>query len=71
MICLRRPDLYEQAAQMVQDAGAAGDDKARRRLMACCQGEVEVITLGNVFPSIAESSAQHYQRAIQEINEEP
>lgn len=56
---------------MVQDAGAAGDDKARRRLMACCQREVEMITLGNVFPSIAESSAQHYQRAIQEINEEP
>jgi hypothetical protein len=67
----RAADLCEQAARIVADAGAAGDDKARRRLLAGCQRETEMISLGNVLPSVAGGAAEDYQRALREIDGEP
>jgi hypothetical protein len=67
----RAAGLCEQAAQMIEDAGAVDDDKARRRLLAGCQHENTMITFGNVIPDFAEAAAKDYQRAIQEIDGEP
>jgi hypothetical protein len=67
----RAADLCEQAARMVEDAGAVGDDKARRRLLAGCQHESIMNSLGNAIPSIAESSAEDYQRTLREIDGGP
>jgi hypothetical protein len=55
---------------MVEDAGAAADDTARLRLLAGCQHETEMLSLGNVLPSVAESAAEDYQRAQREIDRE-
>jgi hypothetical protein len=63
-------DLCEQAARMVEEAGAVGDDKARRRLLAGCKRETTMIAIG-VLPTVAESAADDYQRALREIDEEP
>jgi hypothetical protein len=67
----RAAGLCEQAAQMIEDAGAVDDDKARCRLLAGCQHENTMITFGNVIPEFAEAAAEDYQRAIQEIDGEP
>ncbi len=67
----RAADLCEQAAKMVEDAGAVGDDKARRRLLAGCDHETMVITVGSAIPAVAESSADGLCRALEEIDEEP
>lgn len=60
----RAADLCEQAAQMVEDAGAASDDKARRRLLAGCQHQTMMIVLGSVIPAVAETSAEDLQRTL-------
>jgi hypothetical protein len=65
----RAADLCEQAARMVEDAGAVHDDKARRRLLAGCKRETTMIAIG-VLPTVAESTAEDYQRALREIDEE-
>ena len=66
----RAADLYDQAVRMVEDAGAIGDDKARRRLLAGCQQQaMMMIALGSVTPAVAESSAEDLRRALQEIDE--
>ena len=67
----RAAGLCEQAAQMIEDAGAVSDDKARRRLLAGCERETTMITFGNVIPDFAEAAAEDYQRVIQEIDGEP
>jgi len=67
----RAADLCEQAARMVEDAGAAGNDKARRRLLAGCEHETMMISLGNVIPTVAEAAAEDYQRALREIDGKP
>jgi hypothetical protein len=66
----RAVDLCEQAARMVEDAGATEDDTARRRLLAGCRHETEMLSLGNALPSVAESAAEDYQRAQREIDRE-
>jgi hypothetical protein len=55
---------------MVEDAGAVGDGKARRRLVASCQHEGMVIALG-VIPGVAENSAADLIETLREIDEEP
>jgi hypothetical protein len=67
----RAADLCEQAARMIEDAGAIGDDKVRRRLLAGCKRETTMITFGNVIPEFAEAAAEDYQRAVREIDGEP
>jgi hypothetical protein len=66
----RAADLCEQAARMVEEAEAIGDDKARRRLLAGCQHQTMMIALGSVIPAVAESSAEDLRRALREIDEE-
>ncbi|MFC5833152.1 hypothetical protein [Nonomuraea insulae] len=53
----RAADLCEQAARMVEQAGAVGDEKARRRLVASCEHETMVMALG-VVPEVVEDSAR-------------
>jgi hypothetical protein len=65
----RAADLCEQAARMVEDAGAIGDDKARRRLLAGCQHQTMMIALGSVIPAVAESSAEDLRRALREAED--
>lgn len=65
----RAADLFEQAARMVEDAGAIGDDKARRRLLAGCQHQTMMIALGSVIPAVAESSAEDLCRALREAED--
>lgn len=67
----RAANLCDQAARMAADAGAIGDDKARRRLLAGCQHQTMIIALGSVIPAVAESSAEDLQQALREIDEEP
>ena len=67
----RAADLCDQAAQMAEDAGAADNDKARRRLLTGCQHQTMMIALGSVIPAVAESSAADLQQALREIDEEP
>ena len=64
-------DLCEQAAKMVEDAGAVSDDKARRRLLAGCDHQAMMITVGSAIPAVAESSTEGLCRALEEIDEEP
>jgi hypothetical protein len=52
----RAVDLCNQAAQMVEGAGAVDDDKARRRLVASCRHEGHVIAFSGI-PGMAEDSA--------------
>jgi hypothetical protein len=66
----RAADLCEQAARTVEEAGAASDDKARRRILAGCDYQTMMITLGSV-PAVAESSAEELRRVFDEIDEEP
>ncbi|MEV1005014.1 hypothetical protein [Nonomuraea sp. NPDC050202] len=67
---VRAADLCEQAARMVEQAGAVHDDKARRRLVAACKHETMVIALG-VVPGVAEDSAQDLLDQLAEIDAEP
>jgi hypothetical protein len=66
----RAADLCDQAASMVEQAGAITDDKARRRLVAACRHEGTVIALG-VFPGVVEDSAADLIEELREIDEEP
>lgn len=65
----RAADLCDQAAKMVEDAGAVSDDKARRRLLAGCDHETTMIVLGSAIPAVAESSAEELCRVLEEIDE--
>jgi hypothetical protein len=65
----RAADLCDQAVGMVVDAGAADDDKARRRLVASCTHETMVIALG-VLPGIAQQSTEKLVDTLREIDEE-
>jgi hypothetical protein len=67
----RAADLCEQAAKMVEDAGAACDDQARRRLLAGCDHQTMMITFGSAIPAVAESSAEGLYQVLKEIDEEP
>jgi hypothetical protein len=63
----RAADLCEQAALMVEDAGAVHDDKARRRLVAICEHETTNIALGLFAPS----TIKELRRTLREIDREP
>lgn len=63
----RAADLSEQAALMVEDAGAVHDDKARRRLVAICEHETTNIALGPFAPS----TIKELRRTLREIDREP
>lgn len=67
----RAADLCEQAAKMVKDAGAVSDDKTRRRLIAGCEHETNMIMLGSAMPTVAESSVEALSRPLSKIDEEP
>lgn len=67
----RAADLCERAAQVVLDAGAAGDDRKRRRLLAYCTYTTTVSTLGAMAPSIAEDAQRDFEQTLQEIDAEP
>jgi hypothetical protein len=58
----RAADLCEQAAQMMERAGAVDDDKVRRQLLAACEYEASMNSLGNVIPSFAEAAAGKLRR---------
>lgn len=62
----RAADLCEQAALMVEDAGAVHDDKARRRLVAICEHETTNIALGPFLPS----TIKELRRTLREIDRE-
>lgn len=63
----RAADLCEQAAQMVEDAGAVHDDKARQRLVAVCEHEAMRDTLGPFSPF----TSKDLRRTLREIDREP
>jgi hypothetical protein len=65
----RAADLCDQAAGMIEGAGAVGDDKARRRLLASCEHQTRVIAIG-VLPGVAEDSARRLAEMLREIDEE-
>jgi hypothetical protein len=65
----RAADLCEQAALMVENAGAVHDDKARRRLVAICEHETWNLTLGPFAPNV--SSIKELRRTLREIDREP
>jgi hypothetical protein len=66
----RSGDLCDQAAAMLEGAGAIHDDKARRRILAACGHETMVTALG-LIPGIAEDSAQELRDTLREIDDEP
>jgi len=66
----RGADLCDQAARMIEDAGAVDNNKARRRLVASCEHEGIVIALG-IVPGVAENSAAELIETLREIDEEP
>ena len=63
----RAADLCEQAAQMVEDAGAVYDDKARRRLVALCEHEAMKDVLGPFSPF----TTKDLRRTLRDIDREP
>jgi hypothetical protein len=63
----RAADLCEKAAQMVEDAGAVHDDKARRRLVAVCEHEALSDALGPFSPF----TSKDLRRALREIDRQP
>lgn len=67
----RAADLCEQAAKMVEDAGAVSDDKAQRRLLAGCDHQTMMIILGSAILAVSESSAEELLQALEEIDQEP
>ena len=64
----RAADLCELAARMVEDAGAYGSDKARRRLVAVCQHETMMVALGNAIPGVAADSSDDLRRTLRDID---
>ena len=62
----RAADLCEQAALMVEDAGAVHDDKARRRLVAICEHETMKIALAPFAPN----TIKELRRTLREIDRE-
>lgn len=63
----RAVDICEQAARMVEDAGAVHDDKARRRLVAICEHETTNVFLGLFAPN----TIKELRRTLKEIDREP
>ena len=53
---------------MIEGAGAADDEKARRRLVAACQHESTVIAIG-VLPGVAANSAAALAETLRKIDE--
>jgi hypothetical protein len=62
-------ELCELAAGLVQDAGAATDEKARCRLLAGSRHTGMLIALGSI-PGVAEDSQQTYLDEIRRIDED-
>jgi hypothetical protein len=67
----RAADLCERSAQMVLDAGAAGDDRNRRRLLAYCTYTTTASALGAMVPSVAEDAQRVYEQTLRDIDAEP
>ncbi|MFJ1584190.1 hypothetical protein ACIOC1_12830 [Streptomyces sp. NPDC088197] len=61
----RAADLCERAARLVVDAGAAGDDRARRRLLAVAEHDTAVAT-GAVDPEVADRARRVLESALSE-----
>lgn len=62
-------DLCDQAARIVEGAGAVNDDKARQRLVASSRHEGHVIAFGTI-PGMAEDNAEELAETLREIDED-
>jgi hypothetical protein len=65
----RAADLCERAAQMVLDFGAAGDDRERRRLIAICEHDTNILAW-TVGGALAEDAKRELAETLAEIDAE-
>jgi hypothetical protein len=66
----RGADLCERAAQLVIEAGASSNGKARRRLLAVTEFESALDTLGAI-PAVVDSAREELEEKLREIDAEP
>jgi hypothetical protein len=66
----RAADLCERAAQIVLDAGAAGNERNRRLLMAITKYNTNMAALGRI-PQVAKDARTELEAELAEIDAEP